>query len=65
MDVIFAALFTGILRAAVGGWAFMIAVGVAHAEWVHNLPTVGFGTSIILSAFFALALVPGLSSSSR
>lgn len=44
-------LFTG----AVSGWAFMIAVGVAHAEWVPIVPTIGFGAAWIIMSLLSLA----------
>ncbi|GIE35942.1 hypothetical protein Ait01nite_089870 [Actinoplanes italicus] len=37
-----------------GAWAFMIGVGVAHAEWWPTIPTIGYKASLILGAAFAL-----------
>jgi hypothetical protein len=36
------------LHALIGGWELMLAVGVAHAEWVPALPTIGYWWSVLL-----------------
>jgi hypothetical protein len=33
-----------------GAWMFMLMVGVVHAEWLPQLPTIGFGLALLLSA---------------
>jgi uncharacterized membrane protein len=38
-----------ILASAIGGWTFMLSVGVAHANWVPMLPTIGFETAATIS----------------
>lgn len=30
------------------GWMFMLAVGIAHAEWIPALPTIGYWWSVLL-----------------
>ena len=37
---IFAGLF--------GGWLLMLAVGVAHSEWIPELPTIGYRAAVLL-----------------
>jgi hypothetical protein len=32
----------------VAAWMFMLGVGVAHAEWIHQLPTLGFWWALLL-----------------
>lgn len=34
----------------VTGWMLMLIVGVVHAEWIPQLPTIGFGLALLLSA---------------
>jgi hypothetical protein len=51
MDIvkfIFIAVVTSIGYAMLAGWAFMIAVGVAHAEWVPMVPTIGYGWAVLI-----------------
>jgi hypothetical protein len=33
---------------AVAAWMFMLAVGVAHAEWIRELPTLGFWWALLM-----------------
>lgn len=33
----------------VTAWMLMLAVGVVHAEWIPQLPTIGFGLALLLS----------------
>jgi hypothetical protein len=35
-------------------WGFMLAVGVAHAQWLTSMPTVGYGTSLTIWLVFTL-----------
>jgi hypothetical protein len=32
-------------------WLFMLGVGVVHAEWFRDLPTIGFWTSVKIWTF--------------
>jgi predicted MFS family arabinose efflux permease len=36
------------LGALLGGWLFMLAVGVAHAHWIPQLPTIGYWWSALI-----------------
>lgn len=56
--VIFLVLFTAIV-AFLGGWWFMLTVGVAHEEWSNMIPTVGYWTAVKIAAM--LGLGPGIS----
>lgn len=31
-----------------GGWEFMLAVGVIHAEWIPQLPTIGYWWALLI-----------------
>ncbi len=42
-----------IVWAFFGGWLFMITVGVIHAEWLTMMPTVGYGSSLLIFALIA------------
>lgn len=44
------ALLTSVLRAFLGGWLLMLAVGIAHHEWLHQLPTIGFWPAVVIYA---------------
>lgn len=49
-------LLLSFVYSALSGWAFMIAVGVAHAEWVPSLPTIGFWPAFIIAMLLGSAL---------
>lgn len=36
------------LHALFGGWMLMLAVGVAHHDWVPGLPTIGYWWAVLL-----------------
>lgn len=38
------------------GWIFMLVVGVIHAEWIHQLPTIGYWWSVLVSTLLSGAL---------
>jgi formate/nitrite transporter FocA (FNT family) len=44
------ALITSALVTLSHGWLFMLAVGIAHGEWVPALPTIGYGWALVLVA---------------
>jgi len=43
-----ALLLTKIVNDLLTGWLVMLAVGIAHAEWIRALPTIGFWWSVLL-----------------
>ena len=43
-------LLTSILGALIGGLCLMVAVGIAHAEWIPALPTIGYWWAVLLGA---------------
>lgn len=43
-------LITSALITLSHGWLFMLAVGIAHAEWVPALPPIGYGWALVLVA---------------
>jgi hypothetical protein len=49
-------LLTSVLIALMAGWAFMLAVGVIHHEWIPACPTIGYWSAVILAALVRSAL---------
>lgn len=45
---LFESLLTGFLIALLQGWLFMLAVGVIHAHWIPQVPTIGFWWSVLV-----------------
>jgi hypothetical protein len=43
-------LFVSTADALLTGWILMLAVGVAHAEWIRQLPTIGYWWAVVLVA---------------
>lgn len=43
----------------IGAWSLMLSVGVIHAEWIPQLPTVGFPTALLLGALLMARTVIG------
>lgn len=58
MGTVLAVIIIAAIRASIAGWGFMLAVGVAHHEWLPNLPTIGFGPSMLIAVLLSLALLP-------
>lgn len=44
----FWALINKIIMDLIGGWLTMLAIGVAHAEWIPTLPTLGYWWTVLL-----------------
>jgi hypothetical protein len=44
----FESLLIGFLIALLQGWLFMLAVGVVHAHWIPQVPTIGFWWSVLI-----------------
>ena len=40
-------------------WWLMVGVGIAHGWWWHQIPTMGFGTALLLGIFFGSMLTGG------
>jgi hypothetical protein len=40
----------------VAGWAFMLAIGVIHHEWIRSCPTIGYWWSVLLASLIRTAL---------
>lgn len=38
-----------VLRLLLVAWVFMIGIGVIHAEWLGELPTIGYAASVGVS----------------
>jgi hypothetical protein len=43
-------LILGFLIALMRGWLFMLTVGVIHAHWLPQLPTIGYWWSVLIWA---------------
>lgn len=43
----------------VSAWVLMVTVGVVHAEWIPQLPTIGFGVALLLASLTGLRAVLG------
>jgi hypothetical protein len=41
-------LLLSIAGALLGGWMLMLAVGIAHGEWISELPTIGYKAAVLL-----------------
>lgn len=50
----FVALFAAWIVTA---WTLMVGVGVVHAEWLPQLPTIGFGTALLFSTLLTVHAV--------
>lgn len=42
----------------IGGWLFMLTVGVIHCEWLPMMPTIGYKSAIKVS--FMLSITVGM-----
>jgi hypothetical protein len=49
-------LVAAALMSVLGGWAFMLAVGIVHHEWIKQCPTIGFGWALLLASLMRSAL---------
>lgn len=49
LAAIISSLFVGALASMLGGWMFMLAVGIAHHEWLPGLPAVGYWWAVLLT----------------
>ncbi len=52
----FVALIVAIPGALLGGWMLMLAVGIARAEWIGQLPTLGYWWAVLLTWLLRSAL---------
>lgn len=60
MGAILAVIVIAFIRALIAGWGLMLAVGVAHHEWVPNLPTIGLAPAMLIAVLIGMAFsVPG------
>ncbi|TDC29973.1 hypothetical protein [Micromonospora sp. KC213] len=49
MREFFATVAAIVVSVVLTGWLFMITVGVVRGEWLHDLPTIGFGSSMLVA----------------
>lgn len=60
------AKFTGVLAIGLGAmtlvaWLLMLVVGVVHADWLTAVPTIGYGTALLIcSLIWAQQMIRGL-----
>lgn len=50
------ALLVSAVYSLVAGWAFMLAVGVIHHEWIASCPTIGYGWAVVVALLIRWAL---------
>jgi hypothetical protein len=65
LGALFGALALGFLNALSSGWAFMLAVGVVHAEWLPQVPTLGYWWSVLIAWLLRWALTHTPSSTKK
>lgn len=51
------ALLTGFLLSLAAGWEFMLVVGVIHAEWIPQLPTIGYWWAVLIAWLLRTSLI--------
>jgi hypothetical protein len=51
LGMLLIALYSGL-----GGWFFMLAVGVVHHQWIKECPTIGFWWAVLLASLIRGAL---------
>lgn len=44
------AVLTSVIGAFLGGWFFMLGIGVLHAHWWSELPTIGYWWAVLTVA---------------
>lgn len=54
---VFGRVLGQLVATALAGFSLMIAVGVVHAEWIRNCPTVGYWDALIVAALLRSALL--------
>jgi drug/metabolite transporter (DMT)-like permease len=54
------AIVTSVLRALLGGWLLMLAIGIAHHDWLPQLPTIGYWPAVLI-----YAVLPSFGGSSK
>lgn len=52
--VILLSLIFGVIQWVLSAWVLMITIGVIRAEWLHNVPTIGYGCSLLIAFFLTL-----------
>lgn len=55
MKEVVAVIVALLARIALASWLFMITVGIVRAEWLHELPTIGFVAALGVSTMLSLA----------
>ncbi len=58
MTKIMYAAGTDIAGTLLRGWWLMLGVGIAHAEWISALPTIGYWWACLLAALLCAAFTP-------
>lgn len=56
MTTFFAGLAVVVISWLASAWMFMLLVGVVHAEWLPQLPTIGYGLALLLGALTSAAI---------
>jgi len=58
MKTFISAMVVAAVISLLRGWVLMLAVGVAHAEWIHGLPTIGYWWAVLIAYLIGSALTP-------
>jgi hypothetical protein len=53
-----------VLMWLLSSWIFMVLVGVVHGEWLPNVPTLGYSSSLLISALISVWLAARMISKS-
>jgi len=48
MSKLIIGVVVGAVTALAAGWLFMLAVGIAHHEWLPQLPTIGYWWAVLI-----------------
>lgn len=62
---VFVELCVSVVMSLLGGFMFMLAVGVVHHEWIAACPTIGYGWSVLLAALLRGAMYANSSTRSE
>jgi hypothetical protein len=57
--------FGKFLKALLGGWFFMLGVGVVHAEWLPQVPTLGYWWAVLIGYLLRCGLTRTPQSTSK
>lgn len=53
-EFILAAIILVVAGTFIGGWLFMLTIGVVHGEWLPMMPTIGYWSAVKVSAMLSV-----------